>query len=84
MSPGTRAIRVTFQAPWDRAPRPRGLLDGDPRVRTLRRVLVSYPEVRYILPDRVSLERTTAPEVLDTVSRFLRRQRWLVRTVEIV
>ncbi len=84
MSPGTRAIRVTFQAAWARAPRSRGLLDGDPRVRTLCRVLVSYPEVRHILPDRVSLDEETAPEVLEAVSRFLRRQRWLVQAVEIV
>lgn len=84
MRPGPRAIRVTFQASWTGAPRPRGLLDRDPRVRTLCRVLVSYPEVRHILPDRVSLDGTTAPEVLETVSRFLRRQRWLVQAVEIV
>ena len=49
----TRAIRVTFQDDWTQREH-RGLLDLDPRVRTLCRVLVSYPEVRYILPDRVT------------------------------
>jgi hypothetical protein len=77
-----RAIRVTFQDDW-KQPEHRGLLDLDPRVRTLCRVLVSYPEVRYILPDRVSIDGEAAAETLETMSRFLSRQRWLVRTVEI-
>jgi hypothetical protein len=77
-----RAIRVTFQDDWQ-GPRHRGLLDFDPRVRTLCRVLVSYPEVRHILPDRVSVEARTSAETLESLSRFLGRQRWLVRAVEI-
>jgi hypothetical protein len=77
-----RAIRVTFQDDWQR-PEHRGLLDLDPRVRTLCRVLVSYPEVRHILPDRVSVDRLASAETLESMSRFLSRQRWLVRTVEI-
>ncbi len=83
MSPGTRAVRVTLQDGWQ-WPAHRGLLDLDPRVRTLCRVLVSYPEVRHILPDRVSVDAGASPEVLDTLSRFLSRQRWLVREVEIL
>lgn len=79
---GARAIRVTFQDDWKR-PEHRGLLDVDPRVRTLCRVLVSYPEVRYILPDRVSVDSEAPAETLETMSRFLGRQRWLVRSVEI-
>jgi hypothetical protein len=83
VSPGVRAIRVTLQDEWHR-PHHRGLLDVDPRVRTLCRVLVSYPEVRHILPDRVSMDPVVAPEVLAAMSRFLSRQRWLVRDVEIL
>jgi hypothetical protein len=79
---GARAIRVTFQDNW-KQPEHRGLLDVDPRVRTLCRVLVSYPEVRYILPDRVSVDSGAPAETLETMSRFLGRQRWLVWTVEI-
>ncbi|HEV8307244.1 MAG TPA: hypothetical protein VGW35_06210 [Methylomirabilota bacterium] len=82
MSP-PRAIRVTLQEAW-RRPGHRGLLDVDPRVRTLCRVLVSYPEVRHILPDRVSVDAVASAEVLETMSRFLSRQRWLVSDVEIV
>ena len=59
----------------------RGLLDGDSRIRTLRRVLVTYPEVRHILPDRISLEAGTDPRTIETVSRFLQRQQWLVSAV---
>lgn len=83
MSGGARAIRVTLQEAW-RWPAHRGLLDVDPRVRTLCRVLVSYPEVRHILPDLVSVDAAASTEVLETMSRFLGRQRWLVRDVEIV
>ncbi len=83
MSAPPRVIRVTLQEAW-RWPAHRGLLDWDPRVRTLCRVLVSYPEVRHILPDRVSVEAGASAEVLATMSRFLGRQRWLVRDVEIV
>jgi len=77
-----RSIRVTFREEWQR-PRLRGLLDLDPRVRTLCRVLVSYPEVRHILPDRVSVDAVASVETLESMSRFLSRQRWLVRAVEI-
>lgn len=83
MTHATRAIRVTLQDEWER-PAHRGLLDVDRRVRTLCRVLVSYPEVRHILPDRVSVDAVASTEVLEAMSRFLSRQRWLVRDVEIV
>jgi hypothetical protein len=50
-------------------------------VRTLVRVLVSYPDVRHVLPDRVSLDPAADARVLDTVARFLERQHWLVSSV---
>ena len=50
-------------------------------MRTLRRVLVTYPDVRHILPDRISLDSGTDPRTLDTVVRFLQRQQWLVTAV---
>ena len=75
-----RAIRVSCR-PEFAAPEGQGLLAADPRVRTLRRVLVSYPDVRYILPDRISLEPTADPRTLETVARFLERQQWLVTSV---
>ena len=58
-----------------------GLLSSDPRIRTLRKVLVTYPDVRHILPDRISLEETVEPAVVDTLRHFLERQHWLVKTV---
>ena len=82
MTPGPRAIRVTFQDDWA-MPGHRGLLDVDPRVRTLCRVLVSYPEVRHILPDRVSVDAVAPVETLDSMTRFLGRQRWLIREVAV-
>ncbi len=77
-----RGIRLRFQPGWD-APDDKGLLGGDPRVRTLRRVLVTYPELRHILPDRVSFEPAADSRLLETVARFLERQQWLVRGVEV-
>jgi len=53
----------------------------DPRVRTLLRVLVSYPEVRYVLPDRVGLEAGADARVIETLLRFLGRQEWLLASV---
>ena len=53
----------------------------DPRTRTLLRVLVSYPEVRYVLPDRVGLEAGTDARLIETLLRFLGRQGWLVTRV---
>ncbi len=50
-------------------------------MRTLVRVLVSYPDVRHVLPDRVSLDPAADARVLDTVARFLERQQWLVSSV---
>jgi hypothetical protein len=77
-----RTIRVVFRA--DRATvDSRGLLSSDARVRTLRKILVTYPDVRHILPDRISLEATADPRVLETVTRFLERQHWLVKSVAI-
>jgi hypothetical protein len=60
-----------------------GLLSSDQRVRTLRKVLVTYPDVRHILPDRVSLEDTTDTAVVDTLKHFLERQQWLLKAVVI-
>ncbi len=76
-----RLVRVLFRGEW--GTRRRGLLSSDARVRTLRKVLVTYPDVRHILPDRVSLDAGTDRSVLDTVARFLERQHWLVKSVAI-
>ena len=54
-----------------------------PRARTLRKVLVSYPEVRHIRPDCISLDATADARTIDTVVRFLERQQWLVTTVAV-
>jgi len=59
------------------------LFAPDPRVKTLLKVLVSYPEVRYVLPDRITLDATASIPLLETVARFLDRQSWLVRRVSI-
>lgn len=75
-----RTIEVRFRKAWA-AQEDRGLLAPDPRVRTLCRVLVTYPEVRHIVPDRISLEGTADPRTVDTVARFLERQHWLVDSV---
>jgi hypothetical protein len=75
---GTRGIRLFFQSPYAEG---KGLLASDPRVRTLRRVLITYPEVRHILPDRISLDAGADPRTLDMVARFLERQHWLIKSV---
>ncbi len=77
-----RGIQIHFREEWG-GPRGKGLLAADPRVKTLRKVLVSYPEVRHILPDRISLEPGTDGRVLDTVVGFLQRQHWLVKSVAV-
>jgi len=77
---GPRAIRVRCRGEFA-GPAGQGLLTADPRARTLRRVLVSYPDVRHILPDRISLEPTADPRTLEAVARFLERQQWLVTAV---
>ena len=84
--PASRSLRVGFQSDWDpptAGPGHQGLLSWDPRVRTLLRVLVSYPEVRYILPDRISLEVSADPRTLETMARFLERLGWFVRRVAV-
>ena len=81
-----RGLKIAFQPDWDpkTASRARGgLFATDPRVRTLLRVLTSYPEVRYVLPDRVSLDPEAILALLEALSRFLDRQTWLVRRVDI-
>jgi hypothetical protein len=78
----SRVIRVLLRGEWS-APAAQGLLASDPRVRTLRRVLVTYPDVRHILPDRISLEDTTDRSTVDTLKHFLERQQWLVTAVVI-
>jgi hypothetical protein len=77
-----RSIRLVFTGEWT-APSRNGLLGGDPRLRTLRKVLVSYPDVRHILPDRISLEAGADSRTLETVARFLERQHWLVKSVAV-
>ena len=81
-----RAISVTFEPEWDadtaHAGRT-GFFALDPRVRTLLRVLLSYPEVRYIVHDRISLDGGAGAPLLETLAHFLERQRWLVKRVDI-
>lgn len=83
---GERELRLTFQPEWadgmEGAGRG-GLLAAEPRTRTLLKVLVSYPEVRYVVPDRISLDAEADPRLLDTMARFLERQHWLVRSVRL-
>jgi len=74
-----RQIHVHLRDEWAGE---QGLFARDPRLRTLRRVLVSYPDVRHILPDGISLEAGTDSRVLDTLAQFLQRQQWLVKSVE--
>ena len=78
--PAPRAVRVVLQPGWGPG-EGLGLLASDPRVRTLRKVLVTYPAVRYVLPDRISLEPTTDVRTLDSLITFLQRQQWLVKSV---
>ena len=82
MDGGPRTIRVVLQERWT-PPRSRGLLDVDPRVRTLLKVLLSYPEVRHVRPDTVSLDAGAGSSVLETVAKFIGRQAWLVKQVEV-
>jgi hypothetical protein len=77
-----RSIRVGFQKGWG-PPQGRGLLASDPRARTLCRVLVTYPQVRHIVPDRVSLDPDTPTRTVESVVRFLERQHWLVASVTV-
>ncbi|MBI1848091.1 MAG: hypothetical protein HY294_07770 [Candidatus Rokubacteria bacterium] len=77
-----RVIRVACRGAWA-LPEGKGLLDGDARVRTLRRVLVTYPGVRYILPDRIGLHAGAEDRLLETLSTLLTRQHWLVETVSV-
>ena len=82
----SRDLCLVFQPEWDPGvgdPGRRGLLASDSRVRTLLRVLVTYAEVRYVVPDRVSLEAGSDPRLLETIARFLERQSWLVQRVSL-
>jgi hypothetical protein len=84
MSEGGRELRLVFRDDWNPAEGDRGrggLLAPDPKVRTLLKVLVSYPEVQYILPDRIRLDGTSDPRLLESVTRFLERQVWLLKSV---
>lgn len=86
MNTVARSLRIAFQPGWDPtggAPAHRGLFATDARVRTLVKVLVSYPEVRYVLPDRISLDAAASAPLLESIARFLDRQSWLVRRVDI-
>jgi len=79
-----RWLRAAFQPAWDPGAEDagrRGFMAPDPRARTLLRVLVSYPEVRYVLPDRVGLQAGADPRLIETLLRFLGRQEWLITRV---
>lgn len=81
MSDG-RAIRVQCRREFA-LPEGQGLLAQDARARTLRKVLVSYPEVRHIRPDCISLDATADTRTIETVVKFLERQHWLVAAVAV-
>jgi hypothetical protein len=73
----SRELRIVLRNEW----KTQGLLSSDQRARTLRKVLVTYPDVRHILPDRVRLERGADAGVVETLRHFLERQHWLLTTV---
>jgi hypothetical protein len=76
-------LRVSFRPEWEPEGAGRGFFAMDPRVRTLLRVLLSYSEVRYVVPDRISLDPSTGPALMETLAHFLDRQGWLVKRVDI-
>jgi hypothetical protein len=61
----------------------RGLLASDPRAGALRKALVAHPGVRYVLPDRVSLDAAAERRVLEDIVRLVEPHRWLVASVTI-
>lgn len=82
----TRDLRPVFRPEWDPGQGDggrRGLLAADPRMRTLLRVLVSYDEVRYVVPERVSLDGASDPRRLDVLARFIERQSWFCTGVSL-
>src|SRR5262249_31113922 len=83
---GTRSLRLAFETeaePDASGSGRRGLFAAGSHARTVLGGLLSYPEVRYIVPDRISLDVAAGPVLLETIARFLERQRWLVRRVVI-
>jgi len=44
---------------------------------------VTYPDVRHILPDRISLEVSADASVVETITHFLERQQWLIKSVSV-
>jgi hypothetical protein len=85
-TPMARALRVAFRPEWEpeaSGSTARGFFAADPRARTLLRVLLSYPEVRYVVPDRISLDGAAGPALMETIARFVERQTWLVQRVVI-
>jgi len=86
MNGAARSLTIVFQPGWEpngAVAARRGLFAVNPKVKTLLKVLVSYPEVRYVLPDRVSLDAEASTTLVEAIARFLDRQSWLVRRVDI-
>ena len=73
----SRELRIVLRNEW----KAQGMLSSDQRARTLRKVLVTYPDVRHILPDRVRLEAAADAGVVETLRHFLERQQWLLSSV---
>jgi hypothetical protein len=78
----SRRISIVLQPGWADGKR-MGLLSSESRVRTLRRVLVTYPSVRHIVPDAISLDAGADARILETLAAFLQRQQWLVKSVDV-
>jgi hypothetical protein len=74
---------VSFRHEWEPGGAGGGFFAADPRVRTLLRVVLSYPEVRYVVPDRICFDSAVSPTLLETIAHFLDRQSWLVKHVVI-
>jgi hypothetical protein len=73
---------VVLRGEWSGASG-QGLLSSDARVRTLRKVVVTYPDVRHILPDRISLEASAEASVIEALKHLLERQQWLIKAVSV-
>jgi len=74
---------ASFRHEWQPGGAGGGFFAADPRVRTLLRVVLSYPEVRYVVPDRICFDAGVSPTLLETIAHFLDRQSWLITHVVI-
>lgn len=72
-----REIKIQFNTDWENKHK-KGLLVNDQKTKTVIKVIISYPEIRHIVPSAIRFDSNVSEKTIETIANFLERQKWMI------